>query len=218
MIRSHPTRAVVFDLDGTLLNSLPLVLRAFSHALEPFGGKPTMEMFAHFGGPPEKIFQGLVSHARDVPAALTRLHEFHRDHHHLIEPFPGAKAMLGELRSRGVALAVWTGRDRASAEHLFTLHGLGEFFTEVVCGDDLSSHKPDPAGLCEILSRLGLNAHEALYLGDADVDVTGGAGAGVDTILIQHARIATPEISAQAWCLVGSPFEAYEWALRCASA
>ena len=217
MSRSHPTRVVVFDLDGTLLNSLPLVLRAFSHALGPFGGKPTMEMFAHFGGPPEKIFQGLLADARDVPAALTRLHEFHRDNHHLIELFPGAKEMLGELRSRGVALAVWTGRDRASAEHLFTLHGLEEFFTEVVCGDDLPSHKPDPAGLREILRRLGLKAHEALYLGDADVDVTGGAGAGVDTILIQHMRTAVPKISAQAWRLVGSPFEAYEWALRCSS-
>jgi len=217
MSRSHPTRVVVFDLDGTLLNSLPLVLRAFSHALGPFGGKPTMEMFSHFGGPTEKIFQGLLADARDVPAALTRLHEFHRDNHHLIELFPGAKEMLGELRSRGVALAVWTGRDRASAEHLFALHGLEEFFTEVVCGDDLPSHKPDPAGLREILRRLGLKAHEALYLGDADVDVTGGAGAGVDTILIQHMRTAVPKISAQAWRLVGSPFEAYEWALRCSS-
>lgn len=215
MSRPHPTRAVVFDLDGTLLNSLPLVLRAFSHALEPYGAKPTMEMFAHFGGPPEQIFQGLVADARDVPAALNRLQEFHRDHHHMIEPFPGAKAMLGELRSRGVALAVWTGRDRASAEHLFALHGFGEFFSEVVCGDDLPSHKPDPAGLREILRRLDLKAHDALYLGDADVDVAGGAAAGVDTILIQHARSATPEIAAQAWRLAGSPFEAYEWALRC---
>ena len=190
MSRSHPTRAVVFDLDGTLLNSLPLVLRAFSHALEPFGGKPTMEMFAHFGGPPEQIFQGLVADARDVPAALTRLHEFHRDHHHLIEPFPGAKAMLRELRSRGVTLAVWTGRDRASAEHLFRLHDLGVFFAEVVCGDDLPSHKPDPAGLREILRRLGLKSHEALYLGDADVDAQrtrrGLLPAGVEEFLTQR--------------------------------
>ena len=112
MSRPHPTRSVVFDLDGTLLNSLPLVLRAFSHALEPYGGKPTMEMFAHFGGPPEKIFQGLIADARDVPAALTRLHEFHRDHHHLIEPFPGAKAMVtcrrdssdGIVCDRGLAI------------------------------------------------------------------------------------------------------------------
>jgi len=215
MSRSHLTRAVVFDLDGTLLDSLPLVLRAFSHALAPFGGNPTMDMFAHFGGPPEKIFPSLIADPRDVPAALTRLYEFHRDNHNLIEPFAGAKAMLGELQSRGVKLAVWTGRDRASTEDLFAIHQLAEFFTVVVCGDDLPSHKPDSAGLLEILARLAVNAREVLYLGDADVDVAGGAGAGVDTILIQHKRAAKPEVAALAWRSVTSPFEAYEWALRC---
>ena len=215
MSRRHPTRGVVFDLDGTLLDSLPLVLRAFTHALAPFGGNPTMDMFAHFGGPPEKIFSSLIPDSRDVPAALIRLHEFHRDNHNLIEPFAGAKSMLAMLQTRGVKLAVWTGRDRASTADLFAIHGLAEFFTVVVCGDDLPSHKPDPAGLLEILARLAVSPSEVLYLGDADVDVAGGAGAGVDTILIQHARSAKPEIATLAWRLVAAPHEAYEWALRC---
>lgn len=215
MSRSHPTRAVVFDLDGTLLDSLPLVLRAFSHALSPFGGRPTMDMFANLGGPPEKIFPSLIADASHVPAAMRRLHEFNRENHHLIVPFTGATALLGELRSRGVQLAVWTGRDRLSTEHLFELHGLEEYFATVVCGDDLPTHKPDSAGLTEILGRLKREPRDVLYVGDADVDVLGGTGAGVDTILIGHARLPDEAISRRAWRSVASPFEAYEWILRC---
>jgi len=146
MSRSHPTRAVVFDLDGTLLDSLPLVLRAFSHALSPYGGQPTMDMFANLAVR-RRDFPSLISDASHVPAAMRRLHEFNRENHHLIVPFTGATAMLGELRLRGVQLAVWTGRDRFSTEHLFELHGLDGYFTTVVCGDDLPTHKPDSAGL-----------------------------------------------------------------------
>ena len=76
MSRGHPTRAVVFDLDGTLLDSLPLVLRAFTHAVAPFGGRPTMAMFATLGGPPERIFGDMVADPNQVPAALRRLHDY----------------------------------------------------------------------------------------------------------------------------------------------
>jgi phosphoglycolate phosphatase-like HAD superfamily hydrolase len=85
----------------------------------------------------------------------------------------------------------------------------------VVCGDDVSTHKPDSAGLVEILRQLALDPAAALYMGDADVDVLGGVGAGVDTILISHARTPETGIATQAWRSVRSPFEAYEWALNC---
>lgn len=215
MSRTHPTRAVIFDLDGTLLDSLPLVLRAFSHALTPFGGRPTMETFAHLGGPPEKIFPSLIPDASHVPAAMNRLHEFTRDHHHLIVPFTGAVAMLGELKARDVRLAIWTGRDRESTDVLLANNALTPLFDAVLAGDDLPTHKPDSEGMREILRRIDVAPHHALYMGDADVDVLGGRGAEVDTILINHARTPRPEIAAQAWQSVTAPVEAYEWALRC---
>ncbi len=215
MSRAHPTRAVIFDLDGTLLDSLPLVLRAFAHALTPFGGRPTMEIFAHLGGPPEKIFPSLMPDARHVPAAMLRLNEFTRENHHLIAPFAGALALLGELQARGVRLAVWTGRDRESTDSLLLSNGMTPFFDVVVCGDDLPTHKPDSEGLKTILQQLALNPEDVLYMGDADVDVLGGVGAQVDTILISHARTPEASIAAQAWRSVKTPSEAYEWALSC---
>lgn len=218
MSRSHPTRAVVFDLDGTLLDSLSLVLRAFTHAVAPFGGRPTMAMFATLGGPPDKVFNDLVDDPGQVPAALRRLHDFNQENQHLITPFAGAVELLDQLRARSVRLGVWTGRDRASTDYLLKVHQLTERFEAVVCGDDLASHKPDSEGLINLLKRLEVTAAHTLYVGDADVDVLGGAGARVDTILISQARVANPSVAAKAWRTVDSPAAAYAWALRCTAA
>jgi HAD superfamily hydrolase (TIGR01509 family) len=201
---------VVFDLDGTLVDSLPLVLRAFSHALEPFGPRPTMDLFAHLGAPPDRIFANLLGGERHVPAALERLYDFNRDHHHLIRPFDGVHPFLHELRGRGRTLAIWTGRDRETTLNLLEVHRLQEFFPVIVCGDDFATHKPDPEGLRDILRQVGRLAAETVFVGDADVDVLGGAACGVDTVLIRHAREVAPAILTKAWRTVGSPYEAYE--------
>jgi phosphoglycolate phosphatase-like HAD superfamily hydrolase len=205
---------VVFDLDGTLVDSLPLVLRAFAHALEPFGPRPTMEIFARLGGPPERVFPGLLDDVRHLPAAMRRLEDFSRNNDHLIRPFDGVAVVLEQLKVRGARLAIWTGRDRGTTDTLLRLHNLAEFFDTVVCGDDLPTHKPDPEGLREIMSRLKAGPRELLLVGDADVDVLGGAACGIDTVLIRHAREVDGGVRAKAWRVVASPFEAYDLVLN----
>jgi len=211
-------RAVVFDLDGTLMDSLPLVLRALGHAIEPFGPPPTMEIFSRLGGPPERFLPEFVGGDHNVTVAMSRLRHYHRENYHLIRPFAGAEHLLSGLRSRGIATALWTGRDRGTLDELLDRHHLRDRFDTVVSGDDLPSHKPDPAGLAEILRRLGVSGDEALMVGDADVDVLGAAACGVGSVLIRHGRDVEPEISAQAWRVVTSPFEAYELVLERADA
>jgi len=205
---------VVFDLDGTLLDSLPLVLAAISHAVEPFGARPTMEIFARLGGPPERFLLPMIAHARNLPVALERLESFHRDNAHLIQPYAGARELLETMRTAGVRTALWTGRDRSSAEWLLQSHRLRASFATIVCGDDLSTHKPDPAGLREILRRLDIAAEHALFVGDADVDVLGGSDCGVDTLLIRHARQVENHIAARAWHTVDSPADAFDVVLQ----
>ena len=210
MSRVSPPRAVVFDLDGTLLDSLPLVLAAIAHAIEPYGARPTMDIFSHLGGPPERFMSGLVRDPAHVPDALRRMESFHRDNEQLIQPFAGAAEMIARLAGAEVPIGVWTGRDRESTDRMLRRHGLDAAFGAVVCGDDLPTHKPDPEGLREILRRLGAISDEAIYVGDADVDVLGGVAAGVDTLLIRHARTIFPPILSRAWRAVATPREAYE--------
>jgi HAD superfamily hydrolase (TIGR01509 family) len=208
-------RGIVFDLDGTLVDSLPLVLAAIQHAIEPFGGTTTMEIFAHLGGPPPRFMAGLLQDPADVPEALARMQRYHDENFHLIEPYAGARALLETLQQQGVPAAVWTGRDRISAQALLRRHALEGLLAEVVCGDDLPSHKPDPAGLRQILAALGLAPGEVVLVGDADVDVLGGYACGVDTVLIRHQREIAAEIQARSWQLLVSPQEAYAAVRRC---
>ena len=216
MSRTAPTEAVVFDLDGTLVDSLPLVLQAITHAIEPFGPlRPTMEIFARLGGPPERFMPGLLNDPRDTPAALIRMERFHHENHHMILPFAGVNEVLETLRNRDVALAIWTGRDRETTDWLLEHHGLTGYFDTVVCGDDLPTHKPDAEGLREILRRVGVMAPNALFVGDADVDVLGGFACQVDTVLIRHTREIEADILAKSWRLVTTPAEAYQLVLGC---
>jgi pyrophosphatase PpaX len=210
MSRAGRLRAVVFDLDGTLLDSMPLVLAAVTHAIEPFAPRPSREIFARLGGPPERFMATLLDEAANLPVALTRFEGYHRSNAHLIRPFEGAERVLQRLRTAGVQLGIWTGRDRVSTEWLLKEHRLEGYFATAVCGDDLPSHKPDPAGLQELMRRFGVAPAETLFVGDADVDVLGGVGGGVDTLLIRHTRDIHPDITAQSWRTVLLPAEAFD--------
>lgn len=215
MTRTIPVSSVVFDLDGTLVDSLPLVLRAITHAIEPFGPtRPTMDIFARLGGPPEQFLPGLLDDPRNAAEALQRMDEYHRTNQQMIRPFDGVGVVLAKIRARNVSLGVWTGRDRESTEWLLGHHDLARFFDTVVCGDDLPTHKPDPQGLVEIMRRLEVPSKAVMLVGDADVDVLGGSACNVDTVLIRHGREIDSGIHAKAWRTVTSPLEAYELVLR----
>jgi phosphoglycolate phosphatase len=214
MTPARPRRAIVFDLDGTLLDSMALVLRAIGHAIAPYNPLPPHEIFAKLGGPPERFLAALLPDPQHVPLALARLRELAETDWRQVKPYEGIAVQLQEIRAAGVRLAIWTGRDRESGAWLLQEHALEKFFDTVVYGDDLPTHKPDPAGLREIMRRLGVEAAETLYIGDSEVDVLGGVACGVDTLLIHHGRPVETHIATQSWRTVESPREALDLVMR----
>jgi pyrophosphatase PpaX len=210
MTRAPRLRAVIFDLDGTLVDSMPLVLRAFAHALLPYCGEMTPdEITSHLGGPPERMLRKLIGDETKVPEAMQRLLDFDVANAQLIQPFDGMHALLDHLRDSRLTLALWTGRERKSTLGILAEHGIGPKLHVRVCGDDLDTHKPHPGGLEEALRQLAVTPAEALFVGDADVDVLAGSAAGVRTLLIAHDREIDPAIRAKAWKTVTTPAEAY---------
>ena len=152
-------RAAIFDLDGTLVDSMSFVVDTFIEAVEPFRSRPTREeVLSHLGGPLETCLRNVLgpSAAASFPGAMERLLGLQRGREASLVPFDGAKDLLTVLGSRGVKLGIWTGRDRWSTLRMMDAHGFTGLFGAVVCGDDLPTHKPDPEGLLLAVRQLGV--------------------------------------------------------------
>jgi HAD superfamily hydrolase (TIGR01509 family) len=206
------SRAAIFDLDGTIVDSMPFVIEAFVHAVEPYRATPTTdEVLAQLGGPLETCLRNLLGRQalKSLPAAKERLYAYEHGQESKLRPFQGARELLTLLKNEGVRLGIWTGRDRWSAVRILAAHGLTDLFAAMVCGDDLSNHKPDPAGLLRAIELVGAKAEETIFIGDADVDVLGGHAAGVHTIFIHHGRTAPVHIHSRATEVFAEPAEAY---------
>ena len=162
------------------------------------------------GGPPQRILERALANPEHVEQAMTRLYEYGSNRWREIQAFEGMRAVLSDLQIAGLKLALWTGRDRSSTQLLLETHGIGEMLTEIVCGDDLTTHKPDTEGLSVLLKRLQVDSKDVIFVGDAEVDVLAGASLGVKTVLISHGLIVDTHILSQAWKVVETPSEAYE--------
>jgi 2-phosphoglycolate phosphatase len=185
-------RVLVLDLDGTLVDSLPHLFRAFREAVRPFVRRPPTdaEIVATFGPAERGCLERLLSNPELArPDSLTHLNEAHAaflrlyesNHAQGVRLFPGMEQVLDAAERNGWRLAVFTGKGRPSA--LFTLEQLGVLprLAAVVTSDDVPRHKPAPDGILAILQQVGMSPREALVVGDAPADIQAGRAAGCPT-------------------------------------
>ncbi len=177
---------VLFDLDGTLIDSGPIILASMRHAsVTVLGREPDEELVrAAIGGP------GLIAQMRDLdPDRVDELVEVYRAHneplHDSLEAFPDVLELLSRLKDESHRLGIVTAkRLRTVALALDRFPVLRET-TEVVIGaEDTERHKPDPAPILEALRRLGADQEEAAYVGDSPFDIRAAKAAGVLAVAV----------------------------------
>jgi pyrophosphatase PpaX len=178
-------RAVLFDLDGTLIDSIGLIVAAMHHAFAGFDGTvpADSDWMAGIGTP---LYKQLALYARSAEE-LDMLRERYRayqviHHDNVIKEFPGTTAVLEDLFERGLAMGVVTSKNDQLARRGLELTGLAKFLPVVIGADSVTKHKPEPEPVLLALERLGVRADEALMMGDSPHDISSGNAAGVKTI------------------------------------
>jgi HAD superfamily hydrolase (TIGR01509 family) len=176
-------RLVIFDLDGTLVDTLEPTFRSFQEAVAPALGRvPSQEeVLARFGPADHQIVSDWVG-PENASAAVKRLYACYETAFQDSGPFPGMVELIRDLRRRGKRTAICTGRGRASTEAIVRSMQLEDLFDAIVCGDDIAKPKPAPDGLLRILELLHTNAEDAIYVGDTVKDVEAAQAAGVPVI------------------------------------
>jgi pyrophosphatase PpaX len=180
-----PLRAVLFDLDGTLIDSIGLIVDAMHHAFEGFDGT-VPEDSSWMAGIGTPLFKQLALYARS-PEELDTLRERYRAYqfiHHdaVIKEYPGTTAMLENLHARGLVMGIVTSKGDELARRGLELTGLAKYLPVVISADSVTKYKPEPEPVLLALERLGVDAGDALMMGDSPHDISSGNAAGVRTI------------------------------------
>jgi phosphoglycolate phosphatase len=191
--------ALIFDLDGTLVDSLPDLAAALAATLREIGA-PALSSAAVRGligdGTPALVARALA--ARGLPASLLdeRLARFMALYEAApvarSRPYPGVTETLAALRGDGRRLAVCTNKPQQAALAVLRGLALDGFFAAVVGGDVLAVKKPDPAHLRAAIAALGAAQGEAVMIGDNEHDVAMAKAAGVPVILVRYGYHRVP--------------------------
>jgi pyrophosphatase PpaX len=177
----------IFDLDGTIADTLPLIYAAFNEALEPALGRQLSEaeIRSTFGPPDNHIMQSLLPGAEGESAFARYVVAYEREHDRLVTAFHGIDEVTRLAAESGMKLGVVTGKSRRTA--LFTLEALGLLpsFEVIYAGDDVDRQKPDPEAVIKILADLRHDpSTPGVFIGDSAADVIAGRAAGLTTIAV----------------------------------
>jgi len=172
--------AVLLDLDGTLVDTVPFILDAVRHAFEGYGACPTdAEWIAGIGTPLRTQLASFARHPDDVSGLFDRYRSYWLAHHdEKTRCFPGALEAVAELSRRGHPLAIVTAKIEQGAYRTLRHTGLLPFVQAVVGADSCANSKPHPEPVLLALARLGYPASEAILVGDSTHDIAAAKAAG----------------------------------------
>ncbi len=200
-------KAIVFDFDGTLANTLPICFYAFQNVFKEFDQRDlTSNEIKEMFGPSETgiIINNLIN-PKKIEAIEYFYGKYSESHKNLVEVNLDILNLLKDLRESKIKIGIFTGKAKRSLDISLKELGMEGLFDVVITGDDVIKPKPDPEGLLKALSLLEVENSQAIYIGDSDADVVAGRQANVYTIGVQWLPdYQTPIFGEQPDCILKS--------------
>ncbi len=180
-------KAVIFDADGTLLDTREFIYQAYEHTLRSYGHEvPDRETMAkNFGLPLHDCYK-VFAPAGDNDA-LCHMHDvFQKNNYQLIDSYESLVLTLDTLRDRGLKIGICSSRTNHLLEALERV-GIKDHCDAVIAGKDVAKHKPDPEGFLKAVAAMSVSPDRAAMVGDTPQDIGAGKNGGAAlTIAVTH--------------------------------
>lgn len=207
-------KAVVFDLDGTIADTIKLTIYSIREYVRIKTGKQYTDedILAEFGPIDTYIIRKLIpdntgeNFINDYVKLVSECFD------KMVKPIDGIREMLSFIKKNAIKTALFTGRSRITAELVLEKLGIKQYFDNIIAGDDTSKFKPNPEGIIKSLAILGVNPEECAYVGDFDVDIHASRNAGTMAILALWSATANKElIKLNPDAAFKTPYELMNW-------
>lgn len=182
---SRAPLAILFDLDGTLADSVELILGAFRHTFNTHLGSVPADLawIAGMGTPLSSQIRALVADEALIEPMTATYRDWQNQHHDaLLREFEGVRETLSLLHDRGHEMALVTSKATEAAKRALRLIGIDALLSQVVGLDSTTSHKPNPEPVLHALAQLRRDPRDAIFVGDSPHDIAAGNAAGVFTV------------------------------------
>jgi pyrophosphatase PpaX len=196
-------QTVLFDLDGTLIDSIRLILDSYHHTLAAHGIPPrTDEDWLRGVGTPLNVqFAEWRDDLGKLEAMVATYREYNLAHHdRMVTIYPGIVAAVGSIRAAGCRTGLVTSKNRQGALRGLTLVRLEAMMDVLVCADEVTNPKPHPEPVEKAVALLGADPATTVYVGDSIHDMVSGRAADVRTAAAlwgpfgrEHLELATPD-------------------------
>ena len=200
-MRSFDT--VLFDLDGTLIDSIDLIIDSYLHTFRTHGATELTrdEILAGIGTPLRSIFGAYAQDAATMDTWIATYREYNLAHHDTrVVAYSGTVDMVRQIRRSGVRTGLVTSKNHQGAQRGLSLVGLHGAMDVVVGADDVEQAKPHPEPVLKALALLEMPTSTCLFVGDSHHDVRCGRAAGVTTVGVTwgpfdraHLELACPD-------------------------
>lgn len=183
---------VLFDLDGTLLDTNKLIIDSFDYAFKNiYNEVPEMStLTSFFGMTLKEAFRRLAKDEKDVDILISSFREFNLSRHdEAVKLFPGVENTIIKLKENNFKIGIVTSKLNTTAKRGLNIFDLEKYIDVFIGADDTHIHKPDPFPVMECLRRIGSKGETSFMVGDSPHDITAGKLSGCKTAFVNYSMV-----------------------------